>query len=62
MLVVKLILTFIGVGISYLIIIGDLMPQIATAFLGVDSDLEFLADRHFWVTFFMSVSLPLAQV
>jgi len=60
-LVVKFVLTNIGVGISYLIIIGDLMPQIATAFLGAGSDLDFLADRHFWVTFFMSVSWSFAQ-
>ena len=42
-----------GVGISYLIIIGDLMPGVVQG-LGVDADgVSFLTDRHFWVTGFM---------
>ena len=42
-----------GVGVSYLIIIGDLMPGVVEGFAG-DSDVyEFLLDRHFWVTAFM---------
>jgi amino acid permease len=45
-----------GVGVSYLIIIGDLMPGVIRGF-GVDSPgLDFLVDRHFWVTAFMYVS------
>lgn len=35
-----------GVGVSYLIIIGDLMPQIVNS-LGVKSDLA--ATRSFWI-------------
>lgn len=44
-----------GVGISYLIIIGDLMPGVVQAF-DLDfnnSRLQILLDRHFWVTAFM---------
>ena len=40
-----------GVGISYLIIIGDLMPGVVQGF---SSQAEgFVVDRHFWVTAFM---------
>lgn len=41
-----------GVGVSYLIIIGDLMPGVIQGF-GLGSGAEFLADRHFWITAFM---------
>ena len=44
-----------GVGVSYLIIIGDLMPAVVQNFIGGEPDYEFLVDRHFWVTAFMSV-------
>lgn len=41
-----------GVGVSYLIIIGDLMPGVVRGFApGVD--LAFLVDRQFWITAFM---------
>ena len=42
-----------GVAVSYLIIIGDLMPGVA---VGLNPDAEnsgFLMDRRFWVTAFM---------
>lgn len=41
-------------AISYLIVIGDLMPQVVQGF---DSNLDrfdFMLDRHFWITVFMS--------
>ena len=41
-----------GVGVSYLIIIGDLMPGVVEGFIG-DTGTGFLLDRHFWVTAFM---------
>ena len=44
-----------GVGVSYLIIIGDLMPAVVQNFIGGEPDYEFLVDRHFWVTAFMCV-------
>ena len=44
-----------GVGVSYLIIIGDLMPAVVQNFIGGEPDYEFLVDRHFWVTAFMFV-------
>lgn len=44
-----------GVGVSYLIIIGDLMPAVIQGFIGGEPDYDFLVDRHFWVTAFMSV-------
>ncbi|OJD21229.1 hypothetical protein ACJ73_07433 [Blastomyces percursus] len=50
-----------GVGVSYLIIIGDLMPGVVEGF-GVDAaGMDFLLDRHFWVTAFMLlVVIPLS--
>lgn len=44
-----------GVGVSYLIIIGDLMPGVMQAFSQRAGDVAFLVDRHFWVTAFMYV-------
>lgn len=45
-----------GVGVSYLIIIGDLMPGVVQGFIH-DHELvggtEFLLDRRFWITAFM---------
>jgi amino acid permease len=49
-----------GVGVSYLIIIGDLMPGVVRGFSDEDSLLPFLVDRHFWVTAFMLVVIPLS--
>ncbi|KAF9940725.1 hypothetical protein BGZ67_006901 [Mortierella alpina] len=62
-----------GVGISYLIIIGDLMPEVvrslaAMAFVAaggdgageMDPQLWFLVDRRFWITIFMGIIGPLA--
>lgn len=44
-----------GVGVSYLIIIGDLMPGVVRGFSSSveDGNALFLLDRHFWVTAFM---------
>jgi amino acid permease len=42
-----------GVGVSYLIIIGDLMPGVIQGFVGGEPAYDFLVDRHFWVTAFM---------
>ena len=44
-----------GVGVSYLIIIGDLMPGVVQGFVGGTPDDDFLVDRHFWITAFMFV-------
>ncbi len=41
-----------GVSISYLIIIGDLMPGVVEAFAPTHG-LDYLEDRQFWITFFM---------
>lgn len=49
-----------GVGVSYLIIIGDLMPGVMRGF-NANADLTpFLVDRHFWITAFMLVIIPLS--
>ena len=45
-----------GVGVSYLIIIGDLMPGVVQGFVGGEPAYDFWIDRHFWVTAFMYVS------
>jgi amino acid permease len=42
-----------GVGISYLIIIGDLMPGVVLGFNPAAGEIGYLVDRHFWVTAFM---------
>lgn len=47
-----------GVGVSYLIIIGDLMPKVVRGFASEDSLGPFMFDRHFWVTAFMLVVIP----
>lgn len=50
-----------GVGVSYMIIIGDLMPGVAQAFGGDATGLAFLADRKFWITvFFLFFIIPLS--
>jgi amino acid permease len=48
-----------GVGVSYLIIIGDLMPGVVDGFGGDTMGLNFLVDRHFWITAFMYAALDL---
>jgi amino acid permease len=42
-----------GVGVSYLIIIGGLMPGVVLGFNESAAAIPFLLDRHFWVTVFM---------
>ncbi|KAI9375754.1 transmembrane amino acid transporter protein-domain-containing protein [Aspergillus egyptiacus] len=51
-----------GVGVSYLIIIGDLMPGVIQGFTGGEPTYEFLMDRHFWVTAFMLIIIPLSYL
>lgn len=50
-----------GVGVSYMIIIGDLMPAVAAAFGADNTGWDFLADRKFWITvFFVIFLIPLS--
>ncbi|KAL8941441.1 MAG: hypothetical protein Q9216_002246 [Gyalolechia sp. 2 TL-2023] len=49
-----------GVGVSYLIIIGDLMPGVVRGFSENAAGVSFLVDRHFWVTGFMLIVIPLS--
>ncbi|KAF2673900.1 hypothetical protein BT63DRAFT_169907 [Microthyrium microscopicum] len=49
-----------GVGVSYLIIIGDLMPGVVLGFNAAAGDVGYLVDRHFWITGFMLVVIPLS--
>lgn len=49
-----------GVGVSYLIIIGDLMPGVVLGFVEVNQVVPFLIDRRFWVTAFMLIVIPLS--
>lgn len=51
-----------GVGVSYLIIIGDLMPGVVQGFVGSEPGYDFLVDRHFWVTAFMLIVIPLSYL
>ncbi|KAI9845751.1 MAG: hypothetical protein M1837_004584 [Sclerophora amabilis] len=49
-----------GVGVSYLIIIGDLMPGVIRAFSEDAGGFGFLLDRQFWITVFMLLVIPLS--
>ncbi|MCJ1473916.1 hypothetical protein MMC13_002572 [Lambiella insularis] len=49
-----------GVGVSYLIIIGDLMPGVVQGFTSDVHGLAFLLDRRFWITGFMLIVIPLS--
>jgi amino acid permease len=51
-----------GVGVSYLIIIGDLMPGVVLGFTSDQGLPPYLIDRHFWVTAFMLVVIPLSYL
>lgn len=51
-----------GVGVSYLIIIGDLMPGVALGFNSHVADLPYLVDRNFWITVFILFIIPLAYL
>ncbi|KAI4931117.1 hypothetical protein J4E85_003706 [Alternaria conjuncta] len=49
-----------GVAVSYLIIIGDLMPGVVRGFAPGAGDITFLVDRQFWITAFMLIVIPLS--
>lgn len=49
-----------GVATSYLIVIGDLMPEVVAGFGGDISEGSLLGHRRFWITAFMSIIIPLS--
>ncbi|KAI1324570.1 transmembrane amino acid transporter protein-domain-containing protein [Xylariaceae sp. FL0255] len=49
-----------GVGVSYMIIIGDLMPGVIKGFDGRAEGISYLMDRSFWITVFMLFVIPLS--
>lgn len=49
-----------GVAVSYLIIIGDLMPQVMLGFSESAGSIDYLMDRRFWITAFMLIVIPLS--
>ncbi|MCJ1463930.1 hypothetical protein MMC07_002539 [Pseudocyphellaria aurata] len=49
-----------GVSVSYLIIIGDLMPGVVQGFSEKAGAVDFLVNRRFWVTGFMLIVIPLS--
>ncbi|GAB7359643.1 hypothetical protein MBLNU230_g6824t1 [Neophaeotheca triangularis] len=51
-----------GVGVSYLIIIGDLMPGVVRGLAGGEGGevVGWAVDRQFWVTAFMLIVIPLS--
>lgn len=50
-----------GVGVSYLIIIGDLMPKIALSFSETIAETHpYFVQRDFWITAFMLLVIPLS--
>ncbi|KAL2754093.1 hypothetical protein ACRALDRAFT_2109730 [Sodiomyces alcalophilus JCM 7366] len=50
-----------GVGVSYLIIIGDLMPKVALAMGDNLAETHpYLGERDFWITAFMLLVIPLS--
>ncbi|KAI0522176.1 transmembrane amino acid transporter [Xylaria bambusicola] len=49
-----------GVGVSYMIIIGDLMPGVVEGFDSSATSIAYLMDRNFWITVFMLLIIPLS--
>ncbi|KAI8956713.1 transmembrane amino acid transporter protein-domain-containing protein [Daldinia sp. FL1419] len=49
-----------GVSVSYIIIIGDLMPGVVEGFSARAASIPYLMDRNFWITVFMLVIIPLS--
>ncbi|KAI1823759.1 transmembrane amino acid transporter protein-domain-containing protein [Xylaria intraflava] len=49
-----------GVGVSYMIIIGDLMPGVVEGFDSRAAAIPYLMDRNFWITVFMLFIIPLS--
>ncbi|KAG2183456.1 hypothetical protein INT43_006462, partial [Umbelopsis isabellina] len=50
-----------GVSVSYVLIIGDLMPTIVTSLTGINNQANILMDRRFWIAIFMvTVIVPLS--
>ncbi|KAI0162337.1 transmembrane amino acid transporter protein-domain-containing protein [Xylariaceae sp. FL1272] len=49
-----------GVGVSYMIIIGDLMPGVVEGFDSRAAAISYLMDRNFWITVFMLFIIPLS--
>ncbi|ODV93182.1 hypothetical protein PACTADRAFT_47049 [Pachysolen tannophilus NRRL Y-2460] len=52
-----------GVGISYLVVIGDLMPRIMETMVITDivsNSNSYLLNRNFWITCFMIIVVPLS--
>ena len=49
-----------GVGVSYMIIIGDLMPGVVRGLNEHADHFPYLVDRHFWITAFMLLVIPLS--
>jgi amino acid permease len=49
-----------GVGVSYMIIIGDLMPGVMLGFNSKAAEVPYLVDRNFWITAFMLPVILLA--
>ncbi|KAI1309556.1 transmembrane amino acid transporter [Xylaria venustula] len=49
-----------GVGVSYMIIIGDLMPGVVEGFDSSATSVAYLMDRNFWITVFMLLIIPLS--
>ncbi|KAI8327611.1 transmembrane amino acid transporter protein-domain-containing protein [Blakeslea trispora] len=52
-----------GVAISYLIILGDLMPQVLLSFFPKAKEVELLMDRKFWISLSMVTAVgPLSYL
>lgn len=49
-----------GVGVSYLVVIGDLMPKIVESILGAELEHLWLLSRNFWISLFMLIIVPLS--
>lgn len=47
-----------GVTVSYLVVIGDLMPGVIIGFVPSAADITYLIERKFWITAFMYTSPP----
>ncbi|KAG4301723.1 hypothetical protein PCK1_002208 [Pneumocystis canis] len=47
-----------GASVSYLILIGDVMPQVVLMFKKTISETSYLISRYFWITIFIFVVAP----
>ncbi|KAG5361546.1 Vacuolar amino acid transporter 5 [Yarrowia sp. C11] len=51
-----------GVGVSYLIIVGDLMPQVVQSLFNPGDNTQFIVSREFWILASVAIVVPLSYL